>query len=468
MGTASSLLPQLTGSATGAVGSSGTVYTALLADSFGLIDSNTFPTTKRFAGQVLLDGAPHEADLYLLNLAALTPITRSASDGSFTIDDPGDRSVIPVGDQLVLLCDLGTGARPLAHGPLTAVDVPVPPLEPMTTLFIGTDWAYATRVDISNPDAIYISDAHLFDANWEEILSVSVSDDGTTAFACIDEEPDRVGLLDISSPTGVSITHTLQDGEGGATLWSAQTVCVDWESQLAYVALGISQTISIVDFSDPAAMTEVSTISDATYFDDVEDLAVDTEAQVLYTICSDNGAFTAVDVSNPASPQVLGSHIPARSTVAWYRTFALDTAAQVAFIVDRAGEGIVAIDISDPTTLSELGTFFDASLDTPCRVRLDVDTSILFVACYGTQSLAAVDVSNPAGMSILGTFTDPDFSNFYEFEFDPVSKTAYLLEGSSIDGVIAVDVSNPAAMVERSRVVGGDALHYPYCVKGYR
>jgi hypothetical protein len=88
-------------------------------DLFGADEGSSGEGSVEIAGAVTLDGSPVQADLYLVDLAQLTPVQSYALDGSYQFLDPGDRSVIPDSTKLYLLCDYGTGVRPLAHGPIT-------------------------------------------------------------------------------------------------------------------------------------------------------------------------------------------------------------------------------------------------------------------------------------------------------------------------------------------------------------
>jgi hypothetical protein len=64
------------------------------------------------------DDNPVAADVYLVDVQNLTPTTSSGVDGTYSIVDPGDNSVIPASNELFAICHYGTGERPLAHGPI--------------------------------------------------------------------------------------------------------------------------------------------------------------------------------------------------------------------------------------------------------------------------------------------------------------------------------------------------------------
>lgn len=80
-------------------------------------------TTKDINGTVFLDGSATQADLYLIDLAAISPVAQSdAGDGSYNIHDPGDGSVIPASSELFVVCRDQAGTRPLVHGPITPLE----------------------------------------------------------------------------------------------------------------------------------------------------------------------------------------------------------------------------------------------------------------------------------------------------------------------------------------------------------
>jgi hypothetical protein len=114
-------------------------------------------------GVVTLDGSPVQADLYLVDLAQLTPIQSSAVDGTYQFLDPGDHSVIPNSQQIYMLCDYGTGVRPLAHGPIV----------PM--VYVATVDEYWNNVSLLLP----------FDGSIEDVsdnaLSITVNGEATVS-----------------------------------------------------------------------------------------------------------------------------------------------------------------------------------------------------------------------------------------------------------------------------------------------
>jgi hypothetical protein len=88
------------------------------------------------SGVVTLDGAPVEADLFLVDLTTLPKVTSYAADGTYQFYDPGDNTVIPASGRLMVVCDYGDGVRPLVHGPVSPSVAPGI-LDPVTDEYIA-------------------------------------------------------------------------------------------------------------------------------------------------------------------------------------------------------------------------------------------------------------------------------------------------------------------------------------------
>ena len=141
------------------------------------------------------------------------------------------------------------------------------------------------------------------------------------------------------------------------------------------------------------------------------------------------------DVSNPASPQDRGA--PLRRAIGW------------SLFSHRSGhhrlrgfiysDSLTVIDVSNPASPQIVGHVTDAKLMEPDQVTSGHHRLRRFSF---SDSLTVIDVSNPASPQIVGHVTDAKLNGAYSVTV--AGTTAYVASRDS-DSLTVIDVSNPAS-----------------------
>jgi hypothetical protein len=198
--------------------------------------------------------------------------------------------------------------------------------------------------------------------------------------------------------------------------------------------------LSIVDVSNPASPTIVGSTNTGTVGVHVADIkAVGNYAYVSGQSTDDNPPLSQVlvfDVSNPASPHLLSSlkagHSPQGLDVEgnfWYQTIYDSELTNGPY----GGPALDIYNISNPSTLYQVGT---AALSGTCHAQdVTVEGTTAYVACYTNSSVAVVDVSNPASPTVNGYISLPAAS--YPIFLEAKGRYVYSIS-NSLGGMLSV------------------------------
>jgi hypothetical protein len=140
-----------------------------------------------------------------------------------------------------------------------------------------------------------------------------------------------------------------------------------------------------------------------------------------------------IDITNPASPQIVGS----ADTPGGAQDVALSGAH--AYVADDFF-GLQVIDITNPASPQIVG-----SVDTPDHAwDVAVSGTYAYVGGYGSD-LHVIDITNPASPQIVGSVDTPDYPS------DVAVSGTYVYVAGLGSGLQVIDVANPA----NPRIVGG-------------
>ena|GEM_PF-6194082 len=254
----------------------------------------------------------------------------------------------------------------------------------------------------------------------------------------------------------------------GSTLWSrpAQKAV-----QGDYAYLGMRYGIMIVDISDPAIPSIVSTLE---FPDLTQAEAIGVSGNHLYAVSRGDTSFNSIDVSDPSNPSIVGS-CKMRS-----HTHNMIISGQYAVVTEYDG-GVEFVDISVPDSPA-VATHIQT--DKACEVVLVDD--LLFVADY--EDIEIIDISNLSEPSVLAVYesvgkaqrvaidgsylyvadsdfglrildisvpTSPTLVRDYEIEYCGdvliIDHFAYVSGGS--DGIQMYDIADPANPVFQGAIV---------------
>src|SRR3989344_559453 len=252
-------------------------------------------------------------------------------------------------------------------------------------------------------------------------------------------------VIDISVPTAPvivgyigNVTNTannLTDFNG------PRGVIVD--GRYAYVASGASDSITVIDISDPMNMSQLGVVSSSTQLDDCRYPAL--SGRYLFCAAINDDRITAVDVSNPRKPAIVSSS--AVDTTDTNNPWRLEIQGKYAYVTVRFdslgntnGSRLTIFDISDPTSIIKVGSVTSGNLNDSRAMY--VSGAYAYVGGYLSRSLVIFNISNVSAPSEVGHLNDStNFNSIYDIK----RAGNYLYVASESDRFSVVDVSNPAA-----------------------
>jgi len=198
-----------------------------------------------------------------------------------------------------------------------------------------------------------------------------------------------------------------------------------------YLALGPSG-LSVMDISQPAAPVEIARLDD-----EIVTLGGDLNrplaaiSETLYLSVGYAG-LAIVDISDPTAPRTLGLLDTGGGP--------FDMAAAFGYLYVLTGDALNVVDISAPHAPQIINR-----LELPAASRLAISGDLALVSsgmCLGdnTGGLALISLSDPAHPALLSIAEDVPCGMI---DIASLGNFAILAAGSS--GILAVDISNPAA-----------------------
>lgn len=204
----------------------------------------------------------------------------------------------------------------------------------------------------------------------------------------------------------------------GSISTSNPSLNVDISGNYAYIADNGANAVRVIDVSNPASPTQVSTYSMSSAYD------VQVVGNYAYAVGWGSG-LRVVNISNPASPSLVGS-----AAGTFVDVF---VSGSYAYVLTNAASMLI-YNISNPASPSLVSTTAVAS----AAQELYVKGGYAYVAAEG-QGLRIYNVSVPSAPVYAGVYDTPGSVNGVEIR----GSYAYLADGGS--GLKIVDISNPAS-----------------------
>jgi hypothetical protein len=202
-------------------------------------------------------------------------------------------------------------------------------------------------------------------------------------------------IYDVSNPSAPAFVGKVQIPLYSLGLW----VSGNYAYVISFIdgsanAASYAATLDVVDVSNPASPAVVGSTNTGTAGVHVSDIKVVGNYAYVAGQSTAQSYVLVFDISNPASPYLLISlqaeHSPQGLDVEgsyWYQT-----------IYD--GNSLNIYNTANPSSLSQAGT---ASLMGTCKPQdVTVEGTTAYVACYESSSVAVVDVSNPSSPTVDG------------------------------------------------------------------
>ncbi|MEK7681172.1 MAG: hypothetical protein AAB348_03975, partial [Patescibacteria group bacterium] len=243
---------------------------------------------------------------------------------------------------------------------------------------------------------------------------------GTTTPA---EKLDVVGNISNITRAGTTLSQIASVSVGLAP----RSVFVS--GKYAYTANFTSNTISVVDISNPSSPIQISTTSV-----DVGPQSIYVSGKYAYVANNTTpGVLSVVDISNPASPVQIATTSVGNSPRSVY------VSGKFAYTANAGPDNISVVDISNPTSPIQIAT---VSVDQD-PLSIYVSGRYAYTANYSGNTISVVDISNPLAPTQVATTSvgDGPYSIY-------VSGRYAYVANSGLDSISVVDISNPSAPIQ--------------------
>jgi hypothetical protein len=308
-----------------------------------------------------------------------------------------------------------------------------------------------TSVDISDPANMSVVSTLTSQPDFGGPRDTALSDDGNHLFIGSTDN-ELLTSIDISDPANMSVADTRHAG---------YVTAIEVQGSYAYTCDYTDDRVRSHDVSDPTAITLIDTISDATYLDRPEAIAISTDGNNVY-VGVRNGYVTTLDTSDPSNMSRPGSH--AHTPTAKDLTV-LDSGTMLA--ATGSGDELQVWDISGSTAV-DASAFSGTDWEGVYRVvpfgdgflapQYSIDT--VNVGVRGDPGTLEIRTATRPVYDDWGSHTvylhstDPNFTEGWEFSVG--SGTMQLLwrgpDGENNSASATVDLSGAAQTVKALRV----------------
>jgi hypothetical protein len=186
-------------------------------------------------------------------------------------------------------------------------------------------------------------------------------------------------VVDVSNPAAPAIVGTPLQNSSLPAPWTGtnalQHICsVFVAGNYAYVTAFNSNRLTIIDISNPASPTIISSLQDNTNLELPADVAVSGSYAYVadQSPSSAHTSFTVVDVANPSAPAVVGSVVGQQALLAG--AYRVRVHGNFAYVASADTDTVSAIDISDPASPRVAGSVTnETTLNVPLGLDFDAN-----------------------------------------------------------------------------------------------
>jgi hypothetical protein len=246
---------------------------------------------------------------------------------------------------------------------------------------------------------------------------VAVAVQGDFAYVA-DNLTGPMQIFDIRNPAGMVLR--------GSIFVGTSVRCVAVQGNYAYTAdSGSTQLLRVIDISNPDNPVESGSVAVA---GGAQSLAV--SGNIVYVAVRNAGKLVLVNISNPASPVIVGEvSIASASAVA--------VSGSHAYVTSSSGNRLSVVDVSNPASPVVRGTVGTGVA--PASVA--IQGSFAYVLNQTSSTLQIFDVNNPASPTLRGSVAAVTFPSRGR-GVAVAGNYAYVAGGNSFQ---QFDISNPAA-----------------------
>lgn len=315
---------------------------------------------------------------------------------------------------------------------------------------ISTDgnYAYVTAnnydgvavVDISDPanPTITGSVSETATANAQSIVT---GPGGSYAYLVTDN--DRFAAIEVSDPANPTVADYLTEntkinGGGGVDIAPG--------GNYAYALGRLDDYFTVIDISDPTALSIVGSVSDGTDLDSGrgDTVVAGAGGDYAYVAASDSDTVTVVDVSTKTSPSVTGS-VTDSTNLDGAQGIDVGSNGNYVHVSATNANRTTVVNVTDKPSPTIEGTIQnDSMLNEPRNLYLGPNNDTAYVAASGSNSVAKVDISNPALPSITESVSTPKISGAFSAVADSSAEYIYVA-AETADALAVLDNDTPIA-----------------------
>ncbi|MFC1612654.1 LVIVD repeat-containing protein, partial [Patescibacteria group bacterium] len=313
----------------------------------------------------------------------------------------------------------------------------------------GTVYAGNTSVSSSIISMISGNPYHVAsttdDATKELLGAADIAIQGKYAYI-IAEDDDGLEIMDISDPAN-------------PTSISSYSFTLEWPSSIevvgnyAYVTFYDGNAFMVMDISDPANPKEVGRLTDSTETRLIYAWDVAIRGSYAYVISMEgapNDSFEIIDISDPTNPTHVTSVLD-DSTTGMNDVLDIFIQGNYAYIISDVEDGIGSLDIfdiSDPANPRHMSSTTESGameMDAPQQIY--VSGKYAYITAANSNSLEILDVSDPANPAHSGAVTDNATNNLMSpYGIYVSGDYAYIgITSAGDEGVSIIDISSSTA-----------------------
>ena len=256
----------------------------------------------------------------------------------------------------------------------------------------------------------------------------------------------EITCVDFSDISNVSIADSIVDSD---KLDFTRGVAADPATEIVYVSGTTPNYFNAIDYSDPTALSITSSLS-TTYGGDK--IVVDTDRDTAFMKAG--ARLTSINISNPASMSERTT-LSSSTDMNTGGGLAIDTTNDLVFTGHYSNDKVAVIDTSNVASLSVISSISNATnLNQPSVLATDPSKELLFCLCL--DSLSVVDYSNTSSMSITDTISETGLGggSSRSLAVDPVRELVFAKARSEGYTVYVYDYSDPTSLTLAGTVSG--------------
>ncbi len=309
---------------------------------------------------------------------------------------------------------------------------------------------------------------------------VTIVEIGDSTYALVaDNSGDGIQIINISNPAYPMATSSISNDDTGFTLDGPRDIITHTVGAITYaiVTTDISDGVQIINISNPANPTAVSSITDGSTFNELDganEIATVQIGGVTYALVAstiDDGV-QIINLSDPAAPTAASivtntDEFSILDGASGITTVEIDSI-PYAIITSIVDDGVHIINISTPTAPAAVLSIPDDTitfdtLDGPIDVTTvkigSVTYALVASAAAAGDGVQIIDITDPAAPTVVSSISDGDTDGsggtFDELDGArsivtvEIGGMTYALVASIRDnGVQVINISDPAAPID--------------------